>query len=74
MAQIRYRNLYLEPTGKSLYTQVKYDHLCPTKLKSNGNWIAIPDISGTSVGILPNNRNEQIKFNQHAPLNLGINF
>jgi WD40 repeat protein len=69
----KFRNLFLQPTCKPLYSQVFTNSTC-TKLKTNGNLVAIPDQNGTCVGILTLPKSllhkDVVKMANHAPFSL----
>lgn len=83
-SDIRFRNPYFSANSKSLYSQVKYDAIAASKVKTNGKVIAFPDVNGCGIGILelvnagaagsstsPTPVAGTIKCNEHAPLVFG---
>lgn len=75
---IRLRNIYCGPPCKPLYSNVKTDAVTLSKIKTNGDYIAIPDINQNSIGILPISLDLEhkgpIRIEQHCPLLYGILF
>ncbi|KAJ3360802.1 Coronin-2B [Kappamyces sp. JEL0680] len=72
---VTFRNPLISPRCKPLFSLVKTDSLCPSKIKSNGDWIAVPDVNGIALGILPLpkelSHSDPIKLRDHAPLTFG---
>ncbi|KAJ3000263.1 Coronin-2B [Globomyces sp. JEL0801] len=71
----KFKNVFTSPNPKQLYNQIQIDNLCTTKLKANGASIAIPSVSGTSIGILPITKThydvkDSIRMDKYAPIQL----
>lgn len=72
---LRFRNIDLGTPCKPLYANVKTDTVTVSKIKTNGDFIALPDVNGNSIGILKvssdTNHKEPIRLDQHCPLLYG---
>lgn len=49
----KYKNVFTSTPCKTLYSQLKTDSVCSTKIKANSAIVAVPGQNSTSIAILP---------------------